>query len=129
MQLAAPVLRPTRYIMQGKNTDLIDLKCYLEFGVLPQNNQIARKVLMLNNMFYTGENALLYHLNHVRRNGPGGPRSQLDIPANLRYEILISCHDDVTAEHLGVHTPYEKIRTRYGGKECSKTVNLVKILY
>ncbi len=35
------------------------------------------------------------------------------IPSSLRHTILVACHDDVTAGHLGVSKTYEKIRARY----------------
>lgn len=36
----------------------------------------------------------------------------LAVPRNLRREILVSCHDDITAGHLGIRT-LDKIRQRY----------------
>ena len=39
--------------------------------------------------------------------------SQVVIPASLRHEILVACHDDPTAAHLGIFKTYEKVRSRY----------------
>ena len=108
------------YHMQRRDTELVAIILYLTDGTLPESNIAARSILLTSDMFYIGEDSLLYHLQHTRKSGPEGPFSQLVVPSNLKYEILMRCHDDVTAGHFGVHKTYEKIRERYWWKGMFK---------
>lgn len=48
-----------------------------------------------------------------RRAKGADERLALAVPRTLRREVLSSCHDDVTAGHLGVRRTLKKIRQRY----------------
>lgn len=48
-----------------------------------------------------------------RAKGYEAERMALAVPRTLRQEILVSCHDDVTAGHLGIKRTIDKIRQRY----------------
>lgn len=40
-------------------------------------------------------------------------QSALAVPRQLRKEVLLSCHDDLTSGHLGVKRTWERVRQRY----------------
>ena len=44
---------------------------------------------------------------------PTTPRSQLFVLAGLKQEVLLACHDDATAGHLGTFKTYQKLHARY----------------
>ena len=55
------------------------------------------------------KNGLLYH-----RSIKGGVAlDRLCIPQNFVNDVLVSCHDDITAGHLGTERTLHKIRTRF----------------
>ena len=98
--------------MQRRDPDLTDIIEYLEAETLPSNSNAARRILLLSEVFYIGEDGLLYHLNKIRRQASRTPHSQLVIPTELRFEVLTNAHDCVTVAHLGTHKTYQKIRER-----------------
>lgn len=99
--------------LQRKDKDLSVIISYLESSQLPLNDVQARALLLMIDSFYLDHRGILCHLWT-----PGGRRvksicSQVVIPASLRHDILVACHDDPTAGHLSTVKTYEKVRERY----------------
>ena len=101
------------YEYQRRDPALSDLITYLEEDILPQDRTKARQLLLSQDLFYLGEDDLLYHLDTSERRSDKGVHSQLVIPAALRYEVLVNAHDELAGGHLGIYKTYEKIRRRY----------------
>lgn len=99
--------------MQRKDSDLVDIIDYLENQTLPDNNKAARTLLRTIDDCYLNEHGTLCHLWSPTGRKRTTPRSQLFVPNALKYEILLSGHDDATAGHLGTFKTYEKLRSRY----------------
>ena len=103
----------TLYKLQREDADLIDLINYLELSQLPHDDRKARSLLLSIDSFYLDENGILCHLCNPGKRRVQSLFSQIVIPASLRHEVLVACHDDPTAGHLGITKTYEKIRDRY----------------
>uniref|UniRef100_A0A090XF40 RNA-directed DNA polymerase n=2 Tax=Ixodes ricinus TaxID=34613 RepID=A0A090XF40_IXORI len=73
----------------------------------PQN-PVVRKVKRAARAFSL-VNGILFR----RAKGYEAERLALAVPRTMRQEILVSCHDDVTAGHLGIKRTIDKIRQRY----------------
>ena len=108
------------YVCQRRDRELFDLISYLETNELPDNDKLARKILLSEDLFYLGNDGLLYRIEHNTRRTCPQPLSQLVIPEALRFEILSNAHDHVTGGHLGTHKTYQKLRTRYWWKGMFK---------
>ena len=103
----------TLYDLQRKDSDLHAIIEYLETSQLPEHDPKARALLLSIDSFYLDENGILCHLWTPGKRRAKSLCSQVVIPASLRHEILVACHDDPTAGHLGADKTYEKIRARY----------------
>ena len=99
--------------MQRQDCDLFEIIHYLESRVLPVQDERARALLLSVDSYYLDENGILCHLWTPGKRRAKSLCSQVVIPVSLRHEILVACHDDTTAGHLGVFKTYEKIRSRY----------------
>ena len=99
--------------LQREDVDLFAIIAYLETATLPDNDAKARSLLFSIDSYYLDENGILCHLWSPGKRKQQSLRSQVVIPASLRHDILISCHDDPTAGHLGHIKTYEKVRQRY----------------
>ena len=99
--------------LQRQDKDLSDIIQYLEVATLPASDTKARSLLLSIDSYYLDENGILCHLWSPGKRRVQSICSQVVIPASLRHEILVSCHDDPTAGHLGVLKTYEKVRVRY----------------
>eukprot|EP00794_Sanderia_malayensis_P004016 gene4016-4562_t len=98
---------------QREDNNLYDIIRYLESKELPSNDLKDRSILLNIDLYLINENCILCHPWT-----PGGRRvkslvPQVVIPASLCHKILVSCHDDATAGHLGAIKTYEKFRSRY----------------
>ena len=74
---------------------------------------MSASLLLSIDSYYLDENGILCHLWSAGKRRQHSLRSQVVIPASLRHDILISCHDDPSAGHLGHIKTYEKVRQRY----------------
>eukprot|EP00794_Sanderia_malayensis_P010600 gene10600-biopygen7736 len=116
------------YQFQRQDNNLYDIIRYLVSKELPSNDLKARSILLTIDWYFINEHGILCHLWT-----PGGRRvkslvPQVVIPASLRHDILVSCHDDATAGHLGAIKTYEKIRSRYYWHGMFKTLNTGVVL-
>jgi len=108
------------YEAQRRDRELSDLISYLQSQELPDDEKSARKLLIMEDYFYLGDDDLLYRIENKTSRNQSEPISQLVIPTSLRYEILSNAHDHVTGGHLGTHKTYQKLRTRYWWKGMFK---------
>ena len=99
--------------LQREDCDLFAIIEYLECSLVPDDNNKARTLLLTVDTYYLDENGVLCHLWTPSKRHVQSLCSQVVIPASLRREILIACHDEPTAGHLSVFKTYEKIRSRY----------------
>ena len=99
--------------LQREDRDLFAIIEYLECSLLPDDNNKARTLLLTVDSYYLDENGVLCHLWTPSKRHVQSLCSQVVIPASLRREILIACHDEPTAGHLSVFKTYDKIRSRY----------------
>ena len=99
--------------LQRQDKDLSDIIQYLEVATLPASDAKARSLLLSIDSYYLDENGILCHLWSPGKRRVHSICSQVVIPASLCHEILVACHDDPTAGHLGVLKTYEKVRVRY----------------
>ena len=108
------------YVCQRRDRELSDLICYLETNELPDNDKLARKLLLSEDLFYLSNDGLLYRIEHKTRRTCPEPISQLVVPESLRFEVLSNAHDHITGGHLGTHKTYQKLRIRYWWKGMFK---------
>ena len=101
------------YVCQRRDRELSTLVHYLETSELPENDKLAKSLLLKEDQFYIGDDGLLYHLEHKFRRNSCEPISQLVIPEHFKFEILSNAHDHVTGGHLGTNKTYQKLRARY----------------
>ena len=99
--------------LQRQDIDLSPIITYLETTELPGSDSQARALLFSIDSYYLDEHDVLCHLWAPGKRKQQSLRSQVVIPASIRYDILLSCHDDPTAGHLGSIKTYEKVRSRY----------------
>ena len=99
--------------LQRQDPELYAIIAYLESATLPIEDSHARSILLSIDSFYLNEDGILFHLWTPGKRHVKSLVSQVVIPASLRHEILVACHDDPTAGHLGIFKTYEKVRSRY----------------
>ena len=99
--------------LQRQDPELYAIIDYLEHATLPIEDSHARSILLSIDSFYLNEDGILCHLWTPGKRHVKSLVSQVVIPASLRHEILVACHDDPTAGHLGIFKTYEKVRSRY----------------
>ena len=103
----------TLYKLQREDSNLIDIINYLESNELPSNDKQARSLLLSIDSFFLNERGILCHLWSPGKRRVQQLCVQVVIPASLRHEVLVACHDHCTASHLGITKTYDKIRARY----------------
>ena len=97
---------------------------YLESDVLPEDNKLARRLLLEVNQYFV-HNGILYHVWHTPRNRRIPERNivQLYIPSPYIDTVLHHCHDLVLSAHFGFHRTYSKIRQRYFWKFMHRDID------
>lgn len=83
---------------------LLPLIQLLEDPDRPAPRRLQRKAKL-----YTLHDGILYRKNYR----PDGNRWLLVVPANLRGDIVRTCHDDLTAGHLGFLKTYSRLADRF----------------
>ena len=97
------------YDFQRLDEELRDIIHYLDHDLLPSDNGRAKRILIPEDVYFLDENSIVYHLDANQRKGYKENHAQLVLPHPLRYEALVSSHDSLQGEHLGVHKTYEKL--------------------
>ena len=93
---------------------------YLDEGILPNDNKLARTLLLLSaNYNYTDD--LLYHQQASRARNMNQLQIQLVIPDNLRAVILKEFHDNFG--HRGKVNTFYNIRNNYYWENIFKDIN------
>jgi len=73
------------------------------------------KEIILENEQYTVQDGILFRIS-----GPKKKRSlRVVVPEALKKEILIACHDDPMAGHLGLNKTYSRLQERFIGIGCT----------
>ena len=98
--------------LQRQDIDLSPIITYLETAELPGSDSQAQALLFSIDSYYLDEHDVLCHLWAPGKRKQQSLRSQVVIPASIRHDMLLSCHDDPTAGHLGSIKAYEKVRSR-----------------
>ena len=80
---------------------------------MPESEEKARSLMLSIDSYYLDSNGILCHWWTPGKRHTKSLCSQVVIPAALRHDILVACHDDPTAGHLGATKTYEKVRLRY----------------
>ena len=80
---------------------------------MPSDEKLSRFILHQHEHFYLDEHGLLYHVWSPTGRRRTVTKSQLAVPANLRFDILKAFHDDPMGGHLGHEKTYDKIRVHY----------------
>ena len=101
------------HTLQRQDPDISAIISYLETTALPTDDAKARSLLLTIDSYYLDEAGILCHLWIPRKRKQPSIYSQVVIPASLRHDLLMSCHKDPTAGHLGHLKTYEKVRHRY----------------
>ena len=104
---------PTLHTLQRQDAELFDIISYLESAELPENEGKALSLMLSIDSYYLDSNGILCHWWMPGKRHTKSICSQVVIPAALRHNILVACHDDTTAAHLGATKTYEKVRLRY----------------
>ena len=93
---------------------------YLENGTLPTDDEQACRILLDSENYYLDLEGLLHQWWYPSGRRTKELRSQLEIPATFRHEILVACHDSPLSGHMGINKTYEKVRERYFWKGMFK---------
>ena len=88
---------------------------------MPNDNRVARTLLLRVDDFYLNDDGILCHLWYPGKRKAGHLFSQL-VKLLLRHEFLTNAHYDTTEGHLGIHKTYEKLRRKYYWFEMFKDV-------
>ena len=104
-------------IRQEMDKDLGPIWRYLNKDEVAKDRKV-----MIEAGAYEMVDGILYRV--LPSNIPGGPKNffRIAIPDSLKPLILEQCHDNIQAEHLGVHKTYERIREMYYWKGMMKDV-------
>jgi transposase InsO family protein len=103
--------------LQRDCPDLLPIIEYLESQSLPDDDKLARRVILQSEQFVLDDDGTLYHLfqprtKHVDRNLSF--TRQVAVPTSLRLEVLQACHDNNFAgAHVGIDRVYANLRLRY----------------
>ena len=97
------------YKLHREDSDLLDIIYYLESIELPSDDKKAHSMLLPIDSFFLNDHGILCHLWTPGKRRVQRLCVQIVIPAALRHEVLVACHDHCTASHLGI----TKIRLRY----------------
>ena len=108
--------------MQRCDPELSEIIDFLETDVLPSDDKSARRILLVSDTFYVGQDGLLYHLESKKNRSARDSYSQLVVPPAMRFEILSNLHDHMVGAHFGVHKTFHKVKQRYWWKGMFKDI-------
>lgn len=108
--------------MQRRDPGLSQMIYFLESGVLPIDDQSARKILLTSDSFYVGKDGLFYHLDSNQKRTDRHSFSQLVVPPAMRFEVLSNINDHVSGAHFGIDKTIHKVKQRYLWKGMFKDV-------
>lgn len=98
---------------QRSDSELKPIFRFLEKGLLPNNEEKAKKLVAVANQMTIVEGRLYRYWWPQRQDRRANTRLQLVIPPELRKEILAAHHDDLLGGHLGFDRTFDRIRERY----------------
>ena len=101
---------------QRKDPKTLHIINYLEDDLLPDDDKLAREILLTSSE-YLLDNGILYHVLDTKRQNIQRQVDQirvcLVIPPELKYDVLMSVHGDLPAGHYGTQRTYTTLRLRY----------------
>ena len=95
---------------QHIDRDLICIIKYLNENTLPNDDKLARKII-LQSVSYAYIGNILYHCNCNKRKTNDNMHLQLVIPQNLREPVIKAAHDDLM--HRGIPATYNTLVHNY----------------
>jgi hypothetical protein len=100
--------------LQREDNLLAPIIQYLQNGTLPDDDKIARR-LVIESADYVLQEGVLYHIYTPRGKGSPAQRAirQLVVPHPLKKDILLSFHDSLMGGHFATERTYHTIRLRY----------------
>jgi len=100
---------------------------YLEDNVLPEDDKLARRVVMEAGQMEIVEGLLIRHWWPQRANQRTATRAQIVVPQELVEEVLQAMHDDLLTGHLGEKRTLQRIQLHYWWPDIYKnTTKYVK---
>ena len=112
----APVIDMTDiHVMQEDDEECRVFLDYLRFGTLPNDNTVARRIILESQDYILSETGILYHLHSPRGHGTDIERQtrQLVVPFVLRNEVMQHFHDSVLSAHFAFDKTYSHMRQKY----------------
>ena len=96
---------------------------YLKTGQLPDDTQLARKIILQAGDFLL-TNDILYNLHCKTDKGPSKERKviQVSLPDTMVYQVLVEMHDGVLAAHPGIQATLQLVHSRYFGRKLTWTL-------
>ena len=97
---------PSMGDLQRQDQELAARILYMETGTLPDDNRVAKK-LMLDTSNFTVLNGVLYFID------PSSKNLRLAVPQLLRQTLLVESHAGAFSGHFAVRGLYKKLRRQY----------------
>jgi len=102
--------------LQRESPDLLPFIRYLEANELPEDNSLARKIILQSEQFALDDNTL-YHLYYPRSKKLAAVKpviKQLAVPLAMRTDLIHASHDsEFGGAHLGIDRVYTTMRQKY----------------
>ena len=100
--------------LQRQDDTYDSIIAYLESDLLPQNDDKARRTILLAQDYVLDDGLLIHHFQ-PRDQGGSHARCyrQLCVPRPLYHDILKAYHDNLLASHPGVERCYGALRLKY----------------
>lgn len=108
---------------QHSDPELKDLMNYIENGILPDSQKLARDVLVKHSD-YALINGMLFHSRHAKsKRAKTFNKYQLVVPRSMVQDILYMHHDSPLAAHGGIQDTLDKIKEHYFFQKMSPIVS------
>ena len=95
---------------QDTDPDLVQMKKYLQSGILPESKNKARYITF-KSLLYTIEDGILKHLDPHSANRKN-LQLRLVVPKEMRSTVLQAYHDDPFSGHQGLSVTYDRLRKK-----------------
>ena len=113
-------LQMRKWQLQDKITE--EMITYLENKTLPNNEIIARAIVVKSELYYMN-NGLLYFASYPTKNRRVNTQMRLVIPDRWKKLVIRKHHDDPLGAHQGIRRTYELIADRYYWENMFKDVD------
>ena len=104
----------TELIEEQKNDSFCAaIRGYILKQKLPQENALAREILLTHDHYFMYRNVLFRYLGNVRKDEPSNIQPQLVIPIKWASLILGHLHDTPMGAHVGMNKLFSTVRPRF----------------